>query len=213
MSISSMVRLGVSQQGVPAAAPALAATALTRAAPSLAAAAYGPATDEIRPAAPPAAAAPAAEATPAVAPGEAAALPATAKRPSTAVDALSIIVAFIPTEAIGIYVALLGLIQPESYLGKWMIFGIGVASIFVIIALNQIAKSRAAGAAFDRLLFIILSIFALLAFTAWSAALPGTPFLELSTSATKIGAGGAIILAALLPKAASIVGIPVAAIS
>jgi hypothetical protein len=50
--------------------------------------------------------------------------------------------------------------------------------------------------------FWLLLLFATIAYVAWAAALPSTPFLQLTDQATKIGALAALVLGVLLPRAA-----------
>ncbi len=96
------------------------------------------------------------------------------------------IAAFIPSEVIGIYVAGFGILSPESKSGKWSIFGISLALIPVFVLLNYLEQRKHANpeqrASLKSLskTSLIVTVFGMVAFVAWAAALPGTPFLSLS---------------------------------
>jgi hypothetical protein len=120
------------------------------------------------------------------------------------------ITAFIPSDVVGIYIAGLGFFAPESLRGKWWIFGIaaGLVPIFLLIsyfAEKKRDKQRTDGDAQRRVVdYLLLALFAEIAFVCWAAAFPGSPFLSLIPSATKIAAFGMIVLAAVMPPIAAI---------
>ena len=59
-------------------------------------------------------------------------------------SAMEKITAFIPSEVIGSYVAVLGIISPETNLGKWVIFGICLLLIPVFMLLSYLTKKKQA---------------------------------------------------------------------
>jgi hypothetical protein len=54
---------------------------------------------------------------------------------------------------------------------------------------------------------LMLILFALVAFVAWAAALPGTPFLSLTPRATAIGGWAVVILALVMYKVADLLDV------
>jgi hypothetical protein len=124
--------------------------------------------------------------------------------------ALERISAFIPSEVIASYTFFLGIIRPVSPNAKWVLFGIAVLLIPIFIAVSRAEFKRSrpsdkppSGSAF------LLFVFALLAFTAWAAALPDSPFLALSDMANQIGACCVFVFALLLPNLAKLSGLVV----
>jgi hypothetical protein len=124
---------------------------------------------------------------------------------SSAIDQM---VAYVPSEVIGIYIAGVGIIGPIGG-AKWGLLSSCLALIPLFIWLSNRIERRAnpnAPKAPAKLAWVCA--FAVTAFLAWSAALPDTPFVEIFHEyATKIGSFSAIVLAALIPKLAAAVGI------
>jgi hypothetical protein len=108
---------------------------------------------------------------------------------------------------IGIYVAGFGILSPNSDGGKWWIFGVCFVLVPVFIALSYLERERRSNTKLSSRSVSILLIFGLLAFVAWAAALPGTPFLTISPRATAIGGWSVIILAAVMYKVADLLGV------
>lgn len=124
-------------------------------------------------------------------------------------SAMERIAAFIPSEAIAIYVAGFGILTPDTSTAKWTIFGVALVLIPIFIWLNYVTenrKRRRTGKAKVRTVWLIV-LFAVVAYVAWAAAMPGTPFLELSDDATRIGGFVVVIAAALMYKAGEVLGI------
>lgn len=119
--------------------------------------------------------------------------------------AIERITRYIPSEIIGIYVALLGLWSPDDRSAKWTVFFIGLllTPFFVIYSyVTKRAERRAKGLHGTKPL-ILLSVFAVVGFTAWSAALPDTPWEQVfGDDTTRLGGGAVILLAAVLPPLA-----------
>jgi hypothetical protein len=122
-------------------------------------------------------------------------------------SAMERIAAFIPSEVIGIYVAGFGIFSPESSGSKWLMFGICALLVPLFIALNYLQQKMHSGDAPSPRIALILLFFGLVAFVAWAAALPGTPFLSLSPIATAVGGWAVLILAGIMYKVADILGI------
>jgi hypothetical protein len=123
-------------------------------------------------------------------------------------SAMEKITAFIPSEVIGSYVALLGIISPQTERGKWVIFFICLLLIPVYMLFGYLSKqkkrngeqSAPASKRDTAILFVLASV----AFVSWAAALPGTPFLSISTHATVIGGACVIIITSLMYKVAEL---------
>ena len=125
-------------------------------------------------------------------------------------SAMEKVTSFIPSEVIGIYVAGLGILTPVSDRGKWLIFFIASALVPIFIWLNWLREKK--HAAQDTTVLptksvIVLIVLGEVAFTAWAAALPGTPFLSLTEYAMKVGGLSVVILAAVLYYAADLLDV------
>lgn len=132
--------------------------------------------------------------------------PAMSKQVTAAVDKVA---AFIPSEVIGIYVAGLGIFSPVQQSRRWMVFGVGVLLVPVFVGLGLTTRRRTRGMRPRKPLrpALILSLMGVCAFAVWAAALPETPFLALSNDARQFGGWGAVILAGLLPRLATRMGV------
>jgi hypothetical protein len=123
-------------------------------------------------------------------------------------SAMEKITAFIPSEVIGSYVAVLGIISPETDVGKWVIFFICLLLIPVFMLLGYWTKKKQAKAGqstpTSKRDTAILMLFAAVAFVAWAMALPGTPFLSLNARATAIGGASVIIITLIIYKIADL---------
>ena len=117
------------------------------------------------------------------------------------------IAAFIPSEIIGIYVAGLGIFSPDTDYAKWLLFGICIVLIPIIMWLDfLVQKKKEADKLSGKIKFVLL-IFALVAYVAWTAAMPGTPFLSFNENATLFGGFAVIILAVVMYRAAEVLDI------
>jgi hypothetical protein len=121
--------------------------------------------------------------------------------------ALDKIAAYIPSEVIGTYVAVSGILASDSTSTKWIIFILALLLIPALALLgNALAKKKGLPASSNRAtLFVIL--LAAFAFCAWAAALPDNPLVSYSKDATRYGGVAVIILAVLLPRAAELLDI------
>lgn len=131
-------------------------------------------------------------------------------------SALKSIAEWIPSEVLGIYIALLGLFTPTGD-GRWIIFLIGVALVPAMGLLNTAILNKQARELWQgepgsapqlggRKLGIVLGLM-LLSFITYAWALPTTPFTDWVSDATIYGAAAAIILAPFLPKIAQMAGV------
>lgn len=116
--------------------------------------------------------------------------------------ALEKITAFIPSEVIGIYVAVIGILAPASMRGKWVIFGLCVILVPFFMWLGYKAAKRKNLPVPGARAFVLLLILAIVAFVAWGAALPSTPFEVFHADATRFGGALVIILGYAIPKIA-----------
>ena len=134
-------------------------------------------------------------------------------------SSLERIAQWIPTEAVGIYIALLGLITPDDADARWILFGIGVLLVVLFLVLNTALVNKRgaeewkkqgktgtppklAGKRLRALLLLTLT-----AFVAWACALPATPFLDWWSDATVLGGAAVIVLAPFYPKVAELLDI------
>jgi hypothetical protein len=116
--------------------------------------------------------------------------------------ALDKIAAYIPSEVIGTYVAISGIISPQSALPKWIIFGLSLLLIPVLTLINDaLARRRGQTLPSGRARLYVIRR-AGVAYCAWAAALPGNPLVAYYADATRIGGAAVILLAAVLPPLA-----------
>lgn len=124
-------------------------------------------------------------------------------------SAIEIITAYIPSEVIGLYVAGIGILEPEGDM-KWLLFGFALFLIPIVIWLSLIIK-RGQNSHFRLELpakqFCAITSLAVLAFVAWAAALPRTPFETFSVNATRYGGFAVLVLAAILPRIGQLLGL------
>ncbi len=126
---------------------------------------------------------------------------------------------WIPTEVVGIYISLVGLFMPESSVERWAFFLIGVALVPVFVGVNGAIVNKRGAAAWKaeqrpgdppkispRQMGLCVMV-ALVAYVAWSMALPNTPFAAWFDDATRLGGGLVLVLALLLPKVAELLDI------
>jgi hypothetical protein len=127
--------------------------------------------------------------------------------------AMEKIAAFIPSEVIAIYVAGFGILSPQSNSGKWSMFGVSLVLIPVFVLLNYLQQRKHAGTDQGarlkslRRTSVIVTLFAIVAFVAWAAALPGTPFLSVTPRATAYGGFCVVILALIMYRLADLLDV------
>jgi hypothetical protein len=124
-------------------------------------------------------------------------------------SALDQMVAYVPSEVIGIYVAGVGIIGATSGVVKWALFCLALALVplFVWLA-DRIARQSNPGLSRAPGKLVLVGSFAVCAFAAWACALPDTPFASLwGADATRYGSFAAVVLAALMPKIAVALGL------
>ena len=125
----------------------------------------------------------------------------------TVQSAMEKVATFIPSEVIGLYVAGFGILSPEAESSKWWIFGICFALIPIIMLLNYAIQKKRSVQTPKLWISLVLFVFAAVAFVAWAAALPDTPFLTFSPQATEYGGYTVMILAVVMYKAAEVLGV------
>jgi hypothetical protein len=128
--------------------------------------------------------------------------------------ALEKITAFIPTEVIGIYVAGLAIFsrRPEiaaTQRASWWLFSfcLLLVPLFVAVNVQLVDRVAPAGVKLGSRKATWMVIFGGVAFAAWAAALPESPFITLHEQATRMGAFAVIVLGALMPGLAQLVGL------
>lgn len=114
-------------------------------------------------------------------------------------DALAKVTAYIPTEVLAIYVPALGIANTSRYLWLWIIFGISAFLVIVFVWLHNDARRLRAH---RRRRFALVILFALVPFVAYAAAIPDTPFKQITSAAPRVGGIAVLILAGLLPALA-----------
>jgi hypothetical protein len=117
--------------------------------------------------------------------------------------ALARVTAFVPTEAISTYVAVLALLTPKSGWGRWTLLGV-IAIITVVICWYFWKRSTTA---LPTKALVWSIVFALIGLAAWASALPDSPFFSIHGYTTVIGGAAIILLASVIPKVAEIVGV------
>ena len=121
--------------------------------------------------------------------------------------AIDKIASYIPSEVIGTYVAVSGIIASESAMAKWIIFGASISLIPILTFMgNALAIKRGLTAPTPRSTSYIILV-ACVAFCAWAAALPDNPLVTYCDGATRIGGAAIIVLAVVLPRVAELLDI------
>jgi hypothetical protein len=108
------------------------------------------------------------------------------KQMPTVENALEKITAFIPSEAIALYVSGLGIFAPQSPHAKWNIFWICLAFIPVFMFLSYLQNRKHGRPIPSITIVLLLLFFAAVAFGVWAAAMPQTPFISLWKNAPQI---------------------------
>jgi hypothetical protein len=126
---------------------------------------------------------------------------------SAPLDALA---RYIPTEAIALYLALLGAIgaSTSGYMGRWIAFGVFLFATPLLIFIDWKIKSRGAsrpdpGLARKLLTFNLIA--ATLAFAAWGFSLPASPFGAMSFYDERWAGFVALAVSVALGKAEALV--------
>ena len=123
-------------------------------------------------------------------------------------DASALVTAYIPSEAVGLYVSALAIFAPDTAAIRWAILGGTVALIPLLLVLTgRTVDSGGTKRSLTWKSLITLSIIGTVAFVAWAASLPGTPFLAVTSYANKCGAVAVLLLAAILPRLATLLGV------
>jgi hypothetical protein len=131
-------------------------------------------------------------------------------------DYVEKVVQWIPSEAVGAYIAVWGVLTPSTDPSRWAVFVVGLLSVGLLILLGtalaqkrrveQWQKEKKPGAPprtsqRDRLLLLT---FASVAFTTWVAALTDSPFATIDSNASKVGGAVLVGLALFAPKVAEL---------
>jgi amino acid transporter len=117
--------------------------------------------------------------------------------------ALEAIAAYIPSEALAVYLPALGIFSPREAVGAWLVFGLGILVVLLFTWLGLTKRRRKANAAKGRVVYSL----GLIGFVLYAGALPGSPFEYLHDLAPKILAFLALVAAFVMPEIASRNGI------
>ena len=142
----------------------------------------------------------------------------TARRTITPLPAANQVARYIPTEAIGIYIAILALFNPLvpkpgqqlwqlDFHSRWWFFGISLIGTGALVWLMYLGKARAAGHKLDGPdIPVFEMLIAIAAMAAWALALPDNPLQSFSW--WKEGISPVILSAAtfLIPLVAAALG-------
>jgi len=121
-------------------------------------------------------------------------------------DTAGKIVAFIPADVVSVYVAGLGIFQPQSQLSRWLVFFVCLALVPFFALLGGSNPPGPAGPVTAKArAFVTLA--GAVAFVAWCAALPESPFLAVLPEANRIGAFAAVVLTGVLPVIGARLGV------
>ena len=145
---------------------------------------------------------------PAAAPLEAGVKPAQTGAEAKA-TALEKITAFIPSEVIGIYVAGLGIFSSKEGIAegvKMAIFWIALALVPVFVWINVRIQNKPPAQPPNWGKCVLLVLFAAVAFVAWAAAIPESPF-DLEGYSGQVGAFGVVVLGLVMPGLAQVLGV------
>ena len=128
----------------------------------------------------------------------------TGTTPTPAGTALSAIVAYIPTEVVTTYVAILaslGAVASQSSLEKWATFwvflGLTPVATWILYAVKLKSRNALKGLKFKQWPWWEI-IAATIAFTVWAYALPGSAFSSLSWYKPGLGTAGLLFVSFLL---------------
>jgi hypothetical protein len=134
-------------------------------------------------------------------PGSVAGAVVTAQTDPTSVQgALESIAAYIPSEALAVYIAAVGVFQPKGNVEPWfwLLVGIGAVVFFGWLA----GMDRNVPTPRDKLMIVI--VLALVSFVTYAGALPGSPFTVIDARATAAAGILALALSFALPRIARI---------
>jgi hypothetical protein len=115
------------------------------------------------------------------------------------------IATYIPSDVVATYVALEGIFPRGSETVKWILFGVGIALCIALPMLNLITSDMSTATGWGKQVVVI--ILAIVAFTAYAMAIPGSAFASLVPEATRWGAASALVLALIMPFIADAFGI------
>ena len=121
--------------------------------------------------------------------------------------AIERIAAYIPAEVMAVYIAGFSILQPRSVTGKWAVFAAGALLVPVFVKVSAGIGHENHRQALRPRDFFALVLFAFLAYLAWTAAIPESPFTMFHEEANRYGAFCAVVLSVLLPRAAVLLGI------
>ena len=116
---------------------------------------------------------------------------------------LARITAFVPTEVVATYVAVLGILTPSSEGWRWGLLVI-IAGLTVFLCWYF---WKTATQTLPRKALTWSIVFALAGLLAWASALPASPFFSFDGYTTKLGGIAVLIAAPIIPRLAVLVGV------
>jgi len=127
---------------------------------------------------------------------------------STLTTALERLTAFIPTEVVAGWAAAVGMLAPQGALGSWAIFGGALTFLVVLVLLETGIRDRASQIPTDPRRKALLVLVALVAFTIWAFASPGSPAAaQWGAAATRYFGVVAIAVSAILFRVGQLLGL------
>jgi hypothetical protein len=136
-------------------------------------------------------------------------------------SAIEKVTAWIPTEVVTIYTALLGILTPDTSGGRWGVFAVGAVAVPFFVILNAVILNKRAAAKWkqdgktgDPPKFSWgkaggVAALSALSYVAWTFALPSSPWLDASDKAPQIGGAAVVVLSLVIPKVAEALNLDV----
>jgi hypothetical protein len=122
---------------------------------------------------------------------------------SRAQASLEAIAAWIPSEALALYIAALGAFNPTTQTAGFVVLALGLGFVILFVAFS--ALDRKTRPPMDKT--IIVAGIGLVSFTVYAAALPSSPFEAVFPQASVVAAFVALVMASILPRVAGLLGV------
>jgi hypothetical protein len=127
---------------------------------------------------------------------------------STLTTALERLTAFIPTEVVAGWAAAVGMLTPQDPRGYWAIFAGALAFLVVLVLLETGIRDKESAVPTAPRRKALLVLVALVAFTVWAFASPGSPAAaQWGTAATRYFGVVAIAVSAILFRIGQLLGL------
>jgi polyferredoxin len=127
---------------------------------------------------------------------------------STLTTALERLTAFVPTEVVAGWAAAVGMLTPQDAVSSWAIFGGALAFLVILVLLETGIRDKESQVKTDPRRKALLVLVALVAFSIWAFASPGSPAAAAwGTSATRYFGVVAIAVSAILFRVGQLLGL------